>query len=150
MQKNAAGTVQDRPEVAQLDIYHAQVTFRNSFGGAPRTRLTCKPDEDSVEIGESAQICRINLPVALNATAKSFETHRRKLTTPLRCRLYAVLRQNSMRTENSAIPYRDGRPIQVIPSPSNAKNLSRRPRAVIPVYKDGGTWTFSRRCVGSD
>jgi len=30
----------------------------------------------------------------------------------------SVLRQNSMRTENSAIPCRDGCPIQVIPSPS--------------------------------
>ena len=37
-----------------------------------------------------------------------------------------VLRQNSMRTENSAIPCRDGCPIQVIPSPSSAKILSRR------------------------
>jgi hypothetical protein len=41
-----------------------------------------------------------------------------------------VLRQNSMRTENSAIPCRDGCLIQVIPSPSNAKNLSRGTRAV--------------------
>jgi len=41
-----------------------------------------------------------------------------------------VLRQNSMRSENSAIPSRDGCPIQVIPSPSNAKNLSRGTRAV--------------------
>ena len=41
-----------------------------------------------------------------------------------------VLRQNSMRTENSAIPCRDGCPIQVIPSPSSAMNLSRRTRAV--------------------
>jgi hypothetical protein len=36
-----------------------------------------------------------------------------------------VLRQNSMRTENSVIPCHDGCLIQVIPSPSNAKNLSR-------------------------
>ena len=41
----------------------------------------------------------------------------------------AVLRQNSMRTENSAIPCRDGCLIQVIPSPSDA-NLSRGTRAV--------------------
>jgi len=34
MQKNAAETAQDRPEVAQRDILHAQVSFRNSFGGA--------------------------------------------------------------------------------------------------------------------
>ena len=34
-----------------------------------------------------------------------------------------VLRQNSMRSENSAIPCRDGCLIQVIPSPSSAKNL---------------------------
>jgi hypothetical protein len=37
-----------------------------------------------------------------------------------------VRRQNSMRTENGAIPCRDGCPIQVIPSPSSAKILSRR------------------------
>jgi hypothetical protein len=37
-----------------------------------------------------------------------------------------VLRQNSMRTENSAISCRDGCPVQVIPSPSSAKNLSPR------------------------
>jgi hypothetical protein len=36
-----------------------------------------------------------------------------------------VLRQNPMRTENSAIPRHDRCLIQVIPSPSNAKNLSR-------------------------
>jgi hypothetical protein len=41
-----------------------------------------------------------------------------------------VLRQNSVRTENSAIPCRDGCLIQVIPSPSDAKNLSRGTRAV--------------------
>src|SRR6266700_163198 len=35
-----------------------------------------------------------------------------------------------MRTENSAFPCRDGCLIQVIPSPSDAKNLSRRTRAV--------------------
>jgi hypothetical protein len=62
----------------------------------------------------------------------------------------AVLRQNSMRTENSAIPCRDGWLIQVIPSPSNAKNLSREPARYTCIYKDGGTRTFSRRCVGSD
>jgi hypothetical protein len=44
--------------------------------------------------------------------------------------LTPVLRQNSMRTENSAIPCRDGGLIQVIPSPSNAKNLSRGTQAV--------------------
>jgi hypothetical protein len=41
-----------------------------------------------------------------------------------------VLRQNSMRTENSAIPWHDGCPIQVIPSRSSTKNLSRGTRAV--------------------
>ena len=46
----------------------------------------------------------------------------------------AVLRQNSMRTENSAVPCRDGCLIQVIPSPSNAKNLSRRAPSDRPVY----------------
>ena len=47
-----------------------------------------------------------------------------------------MLRQNSVRTENNAIPCRDGCLIQVIPSPSNAKNLSRGTRAVsgIPAY----------------
>jgi hypothetical protein len=44
--------------------------------------------------------------------------------------LRPVLRQNSMRTENSAIPCRDGCLIQVIPSPSDTKNLSRGTRAV--------------------
>jgi hypothetical protein len=43
---------------------------------------------------------------------------------------FAVLRQNSMRTENSAIPCHDGCLIQVLPSPSDAKNLSRGTRAV--------------------
>jgi hypothetical protein len=54
--------------------------------------------------------------------------------------LIPVLRHNSMRTENSAIPCRDGCLIQVIPSPSNAKNLSRGTRAVYLyiLYKDGG------------
>jgi len=36
-----------------------------------------------------------------------------------------VLRQNSMRTENSAIPCRDDCPIQVLPHPPSAKILSR-------------------------
>jgi len=36
-----------------------------------------------------------------------------------------VLCQNSMRTENSAIPCRDGCPIQVIRSPPSAKNPFR-------------------------
>jgi hypothetical protein len=63
----------------------------------------------------------------------------------------AVLRQNSMSTENSAIPCRDGCPIQVIPQPSSAKNLSRGTSSGIPAYiKDGGTRTFSRRYLGSD
>lgn len=42
-----------------------------------------------------------------------------------------------MRTENSAIPFPDGCPIQVIPSSSSAKNQSvaeEGPRG-IPVYK---------------
>src|SRR5258708_13397604 len=39
-----------------------------------------------------------------------------------------------MRTKNRAIPCRDGCPIQVIPSPSRAKNLpEERPRG-IPAY----------------
>ena len=48
----------------------------------------------------------------------------------------AVLRQNSMRTENSAIPCRDGCPIQVIPSPLERQESlpEERPRGV-PVYK---------------
>jgi hypothetical protein len=41
-----------------------------------------------------------------------------------------VLRQNSVRTENSAIPCPDGCLIQVIPSPSDAKHLSWGTRAV--------------------
>ena len=41
-----------------------------------------------------------------------------------------VLRQDSVRTENSVIPCRDGCLIQVIPSSSNAKNPSRGTRAV--------------------
>jgi len=45
-----------------------------------------------------------------------------------------VLRQNSVRTENSAIPCYDGCLIQVIPSPSNAKNLSAGNPSGIPVY----------------
>ena len=39
-----------------------------------------------------------------------------------------MLRQNSMRTENSAILCREGCLIQVIPSRSNAMNLSRGTR----------------------
>jgi hypothetical protein len=39
-----------------------------------------------------------------------------------------------MRTENSAIPCRDAGPIQVIPSPSSAKNLSQGTPSGIPVY----------------
>jgi hypothetical protein len=47
-----------------------------------------------------------------------------------------VLRQNSMRATNGAIPCRDGWPVQVIPSPSSAKNLSRRnAHAVYLIYK---------------
>ena len=67
-------------------------------------------------------------------------------------RLGPVLRQNSMRTENSAIPCRDGCPIQVIPSPSSAENLSPEhpSERYTCIYKDGGTRTFSRRYVGSD
>src|SRR6267154_3324036 len=54
------------------------------------------------------------------------------------CEVTPVLRQNSMRTENSAIPCHDGCLIQVIPSPSNAKNLCRGTRPVyLYVYKDG-------------
>jgi hypothetical protein len=69
-----------------------------------------------------------------------------------------VPRQDSKRTENSAILYRDGCSIQVVPSLSSAKILPGgapvRYTCIysgIPVYiKDGGTWTFSRRYVGSD
>ena len=46
----------------------------------------------------------------------------------------AVLRQNSVRAENSAIPWRDGCPIQVIPSPSSAKSLSRRSARAAYLY----------------
>jgi hypothetical protein len=58
-----------------------------------------------------------------------------------------VLRQNSMRTENSTIPSREGCPIQVIPSPSSAKNLSRGTRA-IPVYVRMEDPDVSRRHIG--
>src|SRR5258708_6722394 len=65
--------------------------------------------------------------------------------------LAPVLRQNSRRAENSAISCCDGGPIQVIPSPSSAKNLSRGIPRGVPVYiKDGGTRTFSRRYVGAN
>jgi hypothetical protein len=43
---------------------------------------------------------------------------------------------NCMRTEKSPIPYRDGCLVQVISSLSNAKNLSRGPRAVY-LYIEG-------------
>jgi len=43
-----------------------------------------------------------------------------------------VLRQNSIRTENSAIPCRDDCPIQVLPHPPSAKILSRT--TARPVY----------------
>jgi len=48
--------------------------------------------------------------------------------------LSPVPRQNSMRTEDSAIPSRDGCPIQVIPSPSSAKNSVPGNPSGIPVY----------------
>ena len=41
---------------------------------------------------------------------------------------------NYKRTENSAIPCRDGCPIQVIPSRSSAKNLSRRNARAVYLY----------------
>src|SRR5260370_17206775 len=41
---------------------------------------------------------------------------------------------NCMRTEKSSIPCRDGCPVQVIPSPSSAENLSRRNPRGIRVY----------------
>ncbi len=46
-----------------------------------------------------------------------------------------VLRQNSMRTENSAIPCRDDCPIQVLPHPPERQDSlpDDRPRGV-PVY----------------
>jgi hypothetical protein len=63
-----------------------------------------------------------------------------------------VLRQNSMRTENSSIPCRDGCPVRL--------SLQSRPPRISPggnahavylyIYKDGGMRTFSRRYVGSD
>jgi hypothetical protein len=60
-----------------------------------------------------------------------------------------VLRQNCMRTENSAIPYRYGCPILGYPFTPSAKILPGEPRAVylyicgVPIYKDGGTRAFS-------
>jgi hypothetical protein len=48
-----------------------------------------------------------------------------------------VGRQNSLRTENGAIPCRDGCPIQVIPSPSSAENLSQEhPERYTWIYLD--------------
>ncbi len=62
-----------------------------------------------------------------------------------------VLRQNSMRPKIARFPVATGGPIQVIPSPSSAKNLSRGTPRGVPVYiKDGGTRTFSRRYVGAN
>src|SRR5258708_30937033 len=55
---------------------------------------------------------------------------------------YTALRQNSMRTENSADPLRDDCPIQVIPSSPSAKILSRG-NLRICVTTDGGIRTFS-------
>jgi len=52
----------------------------------------------------------------------------------IQLKMRVVLRQNSMRTENSAIPCHDGCLIQVIPSPSNAKNLPPGNPSGIPVY----------------
>ncbi len=45
-----------------------------------------------------------------------------------------VLRQNSMRTEISAIPCRDGYLVWVIPSLSSAKNLFRRNVRAVYLY----------------
>jgi hypothetical protein len=62
-----------------------------------------------------------------------------------------VLRQNSVRTENSALPWRDGCSIQVIPSPSSAKNLSRKNARAVYLYilgmQEPGRF---RDAVGSD
>jgi len=52
--------------------------------------------------------------------------------------LKVVLRQNSMRTENSAIPCSDSCLIQVIPSPSNAKNQQRVLETELPLFS--GFW----------
>jgi len=63
-----------------------------------------------------------------------------------------VLRQNSMLVENSATP-------AAMAGTSRSSFHARTPRICpgeaerreyISIYKDGGTWTFSRRCVGSD
>ena len=55
-----------------------------------------------------------------------------------------VLRQNSIRTENSAIPCRNRCPIGVIPSsPERQDSLPGEPPRGVPVYiKDEGTRTF--------
>src|SRR5258708_31314754 len=56
-----------------------------------------------------------------------------------------------MRTEDSAIPCRDGCPIQVIPSSSSAKNLSRKNARAVYLYilrmQEPGRF---RDAVGSD
>ena len=58
--------------------------------------------------------------------------------------LEPVLRQNSMRTENGAIHCRDGCLIQVIPSPSNAKILSRGTQAVYIRKEEPDVFTTRR------
>ncbi len=52
----------------------------------------------------------------------------------VRIRIVACASPNSKRTENSAIPSRDGCPVYVIPSPSSAKNLSRRSARAVYLY----------------
>jgi hypothetical protein len=49
-------------------------------------------------------------------------------------------------------PAATGCPIQVIPSPRERQESlpKERPHCILVYIKDGGTRTFSRRCVGSD
>jgi len=62
-------------------------------------------------------------------------THTNCMANPLSGpHILAVLRQNSIRTTNGAIPCRDGWPVQAIPSPSSAKNLSRRNAHAVYLY----------------
>jgi len=61
----------------------------------------------------------------------------------------AVLRQNSMRTENSAIPCRNRCPIEVIlSSPERQDSLPGEPLRGVPVYIKEGSRTFLRPWFG--
>jgi hypothetical protein len=91
-------------------------------------------DVIGVETKHGGDAAAILFPEEVEALGVVAEQRRREFTAGRNCAHAAVLRQNSIRTENSAIPCRDGCPIQVIPSPSVAKNLSRGTPSGTPVY----------------